>query len=57
MKEGITYLPYGWEESPVPGWFFIDESDMYVGPYRTKELAEQALEWYADYLTNGPKEK
>ena len=56
MIDNPVYLPNGHEECTIPGWYFIDEADTYDGPYRTKESAEQALEWYMEYL-NKPKEK
>ena len=58
MIENPVYLPNGHEESQIPGWYFIDEADTYLGPYRTRELAAQALTWYVKhYLSNEHKEK
>ena len=57
MIDNPVYLPNGHEENTIPGWYFVDETDRYDGPYRTKESAKQALEWYREYLNNGPKEK
>jgi hypothetical protein len=57
MTDNPVYLPRGHEECAIPGWYFIDETSRYDGPYRTKGAAEQALKWYIEYINNGPKEK
>ena len=57
MIDNPVYLENGWGECPIPGWYYIDETDTHDGPYRTKVSAKQALEWYRDYMNNGPKEK
>jgi hypothetical protein len=57
MIDNPVYLPNGHEECTIPGWYFFDEAYVWDGPYRTKESAEQALDWYRDYIVNRPKEK
>lgn len=32
-----------------PGWYYVDEIQMYVGPYDSQELATKALQ---DYIYN-----
>ena len=58
MIENPVYLSNGHEECQIPGWYFIVETDIYDGPYKTKVSAEQALNWYIQYhLSNDHKEK
>ena len=57
MNDSIVYLPNGHEESPIPGWYFVNEASIYEGPYLNKSLAEEAYNWYYTVYLNGPKGK
>jgi hypothetical protein len=46
----VIFQPEGWAECPVPGWYFLDETEQCSGPYRSKQLALDALEYHLRYL-------
>jgi hypothetical protein len=57
MNDSVVYLTNGHEESPVPGWYFVNEASVYEGPYLNKTLAQEAFDWYYTIYLNGPKGK
>lgn len=50
-----------WKESPVKNpyegqdnhWYWFDETYLIIGPYPTKESAEEGLKFYIDWLEGG----
>ena len=33
-----------------PGWYFVDETDDFQGPYKTRKATEVAMETYINWL-------
>lgn len=53
MRDYQVYLPNGHEGSKIPGWYFVNEADIYEGPYPTETAAFEARQWYYTTYLNG----
>lgn len=51
--ESFIDMPDDWIEGhwfSGPGWYFADETEYFVGPYSTREVAQTAMYLYTQFL-------